>query len=355
MNFRAELAKTFQLFRNNISARIFLFGGYNYFDSVAHEYKFYTGLDLFNEISGYVDNDPDKQGAKYNGFPIISPAELRSEDFIILTGSSAHIAMYRQLCQLGFIHRYNFILAWDLEMICKRFAFTQTRKFQGTQNGGRCFILGNGPSLNPDDLELLRENNVPTFVSNNFFKLYGKTDFRPDYYVITDVLNLEDHDVIFNESKTTCFISIAYRNHSANLDRVYFFEQSMWANYSYYPYKPMFSDDIALVFECGSVTYAMLQLAVNMGFSEIYLLGMDNNFPLLIRHDGALVEKDGTTHHFYENTNPTQVCYTKDLFEAGYEYSKEYCRQKGVSIYNATRGGALEIFDRVDFDSLFEK
>jgi hypothetical protein len=127
----------------------------------------------------------------------------------------------------------------------------------------------------------------------------------------------------------------------------------MWPNYDYYPYNPMFSEDIAISYDCGSVSYVMLQLAYNMGFREIYLLGMDNEFPLLITYDGTLIRDEGAVHHFYNNTNPTQVCYTKDLFEAGYAYAKKFCRSRGVNIYNTTRGGKLEIFDRADFDSLF--
>ena len=158
-----------------------------------------------------------------------------------------------------------------------------------------------------------------------------------------------------DEDGTAYFISMDCRNYALNLDNVYFFEKSMWPNYDYYPYNPLFSEDMALSYDCGSVTYVMLQLAFNMGFNEIYLLGMDNEFPLLITHDGTLVRDESAVHHFYSNTNPTQVCYTKDLFEAGYAYAKEFCRSRGVNIYNATRGGKLEVFERVDFDSLFHK
>ena len=30
-----------------------------------------------------------------------------------------------------------------------------------------------------------------------------------------------------------------------------------------------------------------------------------------------------------------------------------YAEERGVKIYNATRGGALEVFTRVDFEKLF--
>lgn len=36
-----------------------------------------------------------------------------------------------------------------------------------------------------------------------------------------------------------------------------------------------------------------------------------------------------------------------------YEKAEEYSRKHGFRIYNATRGGNLEVFERVCFDSLF--
>ena len=46
---------------------------------------------------------------------------------------------------------------------------------------------------------------------------------------------------------------------------------------------------------------------------------------------------------------PPDMAYT---FSA-YEVAKENAEKKGIKIYNATRGGKLEVFERVDFDSLF--
>lgn len=36
-----------------------------------------------------------------------------------------------------------------------------------------------------------------------------------------------------------------------------------------------------------------------------------------------------------------------------YQKIKKYADKKGIKIYNATRGGYLEIFERVNFDTLF--
>ena len=38
-----------------------------------------------------------------------------------------------------------------------------------------------------------------------------------------------------------------------------------------------------------------------------------------------------------------------------FEIAEKVTKQRGVRILNATRGGNVEAFERVDFDSLFEK
>ena len=35
-----------------------------------------------------------------------------------------------------------------------------------------------------------------------------------------------------------------------------------------------------------------------------------------------------------------------------YQKIKEYAEQRGIKIYNATRGGYLEVFERVNLDEL---
>jgi len=91
-----------------------------------------------------------------------------------------------------------------------------------------------------------------------------------------------------------------------------------------------------------------------MGFKEIYFLGMDNDFPVIVKHDGTVIIDEKINHHFYEQ-KLRLATYNKDMFEAEYAYAKDYCKKKGVNIYNATRGGKLEVFERVDFDSLFPR
>ena len=49
----------------------------------------------------------------------------------------------------------------------------------------------------------------------------------------------------------------------------------------------------------------------------------------------------------------TGICFYKQNLLA-YQSAKKYADAHGIKIYNATRGGNLEVFERVDFDSLFK-
>ena len=38
-----------------------------------------------------------------------------------------------------------------------------------------------------------------------------------------------------------------------------------------------------------------------------------------------------------------------------YECANRFAQEHGVKIYNATRGGYLEVFERINFESVFDK
>ena len=59
-------------------------------------------------------------------------------------------------------------------------------KFKDIHRGERCFVILTGPSLTLSDVNLLK--NEVTFAVNSCIKLFSKTSWRPNYYVMTDKL-----------------------------------------------------------------------------------------------------------------------------------------------------------------------
>ena len=91
------------------------------------------------------------------------------------------------------------------------------------------------------------------------------------------------------------------------------------------------------------MTYAAIQLAAYMGFAEIYLLGVDFTY---------CGSSQKTYAHFYKEEKLISVGADKHVLLA-YKAAKKYADENNILIYNATRGGKLEVFQRVNFDDLF--
>ena len=213
--------------------------------------------------------------------------------------------------------------------------------FKNIHKGKRCFIIGNGPSLKYEDLEQLK--NEITLVSNSFIKIHDKLSFKPTYYFSQDSSVVKDNlTYIRNTFGITKFI-YSYFNQWR-----YFAKDAI----KYISKKEMigFSDDIVKGTYGGwTVTQSMIQFAVYMGFSEIYLLGVDFNYA----NNNTEIDADCYFDKTMFNTKLNHALPKIEISLAAFTKSREYCEQYGIKIYNATRGGKLEVFERKNFEDLF--
>jgi hypothetical protein len=123
---------------------------------------------------------------------------------------------------------------------------------------------------------------------------------------------------------------------------------------------PRFSTDASRVLYCGqSVTYINLQLAFFMGFTEVYLIGMDFDYVIPESHkrtgDVLLSDTDDMNHFHkdYFGKGKTWKDPKLDRVLCNYKMAKLAFESVGREIFNATIGGKLEIFRRVDWSGLF--
>lgn len=106
------------------------------------------------------------------------------------------------------------------------------------------------------------------------------------------------------------------------------------------------SENVSDHFSVGyTVTFSAIQLAIYMGFKEIHLLGVDFNYSVVADRKGKMTRLYGVQTYFdgKERLNYYSVMYA-------YCQAEEYCKTHGIKIYNTTRGGKLEVFERADFD-----
>lgn len=230
----------------------------------------------------------------------------------------------------------------------KRVIESYYNKYQGK----RCFIIGNGPSLRTEDLEKL--NDEVTFASHGIYYLFHQTSWRPTYYCAQDSKYINEK---YGEIKSECgdiqcffglvsgwqYPRISKKAGCVNLD-VSPFENEL----------PKFSEDLVqCAYEGFTVTYFIIQLAIYMGFREIYLLGVDHNYSITMNADGTIKVDKTAEDHFYKQDTLSNVPQT-DKSTMAYCAARNYADQHNIKIYNATRGGKLDAFERVDFDHLFD-
>ncbi|MCH5342814.1 MAG: DUF115 domain-containing protein [Acetatifactor sp.] len=229
-----------------------------------------------------------------------------------------------------------------------KFDHPELRKYKNKHDGERCFIIGNGPSLTASDLDILCENNEVCFGVNGIPLIFDKTSWRPTYHVCSDSKIMDIHgDLMLQNGKSDILLADTNKDFLKRAERhVNLFH---WKKEEErYTVLPRFSDNIEKeVVGGGTVTYVCMQIAIYMGIREIYLLGVDCDYG-----DGeTLSQKHFDKSYYLGNTNMNPSSITETLL--AYQSAKEYAEKHDIKIYNATRGGKLEIFERVNFEELF--
>ena len=230
------------------------------------------------------------------------------------------------------------------------------KEFKGLYEGKRCFIIGTGPSLAPEDLNILEKNNEISFASNRIYEIFDKTEWRPTYYANQDFPLINKYYELIK--KIDCkqkFLPIDVRDYFNNEKDITYF---ILKHKDFYPHDAEFSFDISDYLAQGfTVTYGLIQIARYMGFKEIYLLGIDHNYSLSVNEKGIPVQNDNVKDYFEGAKASNKGLNLPRVVESTVAYmtADKVSRKNGFRVYNATRGGKLEAFERVDFDSIFEK
>lgn len=222
-----------------------------------------------------------------------------------------------------------------------------------------CFVIGNGPSLCIEDINKIYKSGKVSFASNMIYKCYCQTQWRPDYYFFIDVDGIRD---FFGDNETFKYAAenckYVFGRTSGDLVKyvdavpnLILFRSILSSSEQQFDFS---TDCVKQLYGGYTVTYAILQMAVYMGFKEIYLIGIDHNYSVEIVDDTVVLNEEIRDHSdLVGGYQSRKACSSKAT--KAYEAAKKYADEHGIKIYNATRGGKLEVFERVDFDSLFEQ
>lgn len=219
-----------------------------------------------------------------------------------------------------------------------------------SKSGKRCFIIGNGPSLRSQDLDRLQ--NEDCFAANAIYHIFPQTLWRPKFYMIMDRYFNASPDVIAHLECDTVFLGDYYWrfNQVTRKDAI-----CLHQHIPLHQERFDISQDISKrVTSAHTVSFVAMQIAAYLGYKEIYLIGVDHNYGFEIDTNGKVIKTDKSVSHFYANDHPEEHIANVIGMTKAYISFRNYAEEHGIIVKNATRGGKLEVFERVDFDELMQ-
>jgi hypothetical protein len=233
----------------------------------------------------------------------------------------------------------------------RRESIRRLKELKDVHKGKRAFIIGNGPSLRQTNLSKLRGEF--TFGMNRIYLLFPELGFHTTYFVsINDLVIEQFKDEILAQPMPKF---LAWRSHRHFPPQLSINQLPTFIYTSYTG--PRFSPDVrGRVWEGATVTNVALQLAYHMGFEKVILIGVDHNFTSKGDANKTVVSQGDDPNHFapnYFGKGARWQLPDLDTSEIGYTLARGAYHKAGREIIDATVGGKLTIFPKVDYNSLF--
>jgi hypothetical protein len=240
--------------------------------------------------------------------------------------------------------------------------------YKNIHRGRRCFIVCSGPSVKKQKLLPLR-NEVTFFVSTGFLHP-DYSAIQPDYHCVPDIhltpkLTMDNYVEWFklmdrNIGKTQLFLSAAdenviRQNELFSTRRVSYLNMGLdWKSD-----RKMVYDITQKIPGIQSVPIMAIMIAMYMGCSEIYLLGveLDELWCGEYKHfyDNEIMRNDVAVNQEGKSITPLI-----EMFKINYILWQQFdmlrciAAANNIEILNATQGGALDVYRRVKVEDLFD-
>lgn len=214
--------------------------------------------------------------------------------------------------------------------------------------GDRCFIIGNGPSLRKTDLTKLKGEF--TFGLNRIYLIFSELGFTTSCLVSVNDLVLEQCAGEIKSLDLPKYLTWRSRRWFSDDPHTVFLDTDFTG------LEDFSHDASGRIFEGFTVTYVALQVAFHMGFSEAILIGVDHNFVTQGPANQAVVSQGDDPNHFSPNYFGAGFKWQLpdlDGSERAYWLARDAYEKTGRRVLDATVGGKLTVFPKVDYNSLF--
>jgi len=234
----------------------------------------------------------------------------------------------------------------------RRESIRRLAEWKDRYKGERCFIIGNGPSLTNTDVSKLAGEY--TFGMNRIYLAFPEWGFKTTFLVSVNDLVIEqcvddfialDIPKFFSWRSRRFFTQPPIPNHQSPI-----FLHTTYTG-------PKFAADArGRLWEGATVTYVCLQLAFYLGFEKVILIGVDHSFSSQGKPNTTVVSSGDDPNHFdpgYFGKGFRWQLPDLDTSERAYRMAREVFKSARRQVLDATIGGKLTVFPKIDYDTLF--
>jgi hypothetical protein len=239
----------------------------------------------------------------------------------------------------------------------RRASQRQLAGFKDVYRGKRCFILGNGPSLKRTDLSRLRGEY--TFGMNRIYLLFPELGFSTTFFVSVNDLVIEqcaEEILVLDIPKFLSWRSRTVLGPTLGASGSDLARQQLVFLHTTYTGPKFAADSRGRLWEGATVTYVALQLAFHMGFEQVILIGVDHSFSTRGKPNTTIVSQGADPDHFdsrYFGKGFRWQLPDLETSERAYRMASEAYAGSGRQVLDATVGGKLMVFPKVDYATLF--
>ena len=180
--------------------------------------------------------------------------------------------------------------------------------------------------------------------------MFPDLGFQTSYYLSINDLVIEQ--CATDIQKLTIPRFIAWRSHKWLQP-----DPNLYFLYTSYTGPRFASRATGRLWEGATVTNVALQVAFYLGFQEVILIGVDHSFVSQGKPNSTVVSKGNDPNHFspaYFGKGFRWQLPDLETSERGYRLAKDAFEKDGRKVLDATIGGKLTVFPKVEYNRLFE-
>jgi hypothetical protein len=289
---------------------------------------------------------------------IIIPVTLTTTHLKQITNETIHIQnlnfLYENIKRLWYSGFKKFKITNALGNLTLNFDFL-LHNLENSHKNERCFVIGNGPSLNLINMSKLKDEI--TLGANRSYLGFEKWGFEFKYWGIVDRLQIEEYGQEYERFLPEDIIKFFPFEYLSFLK----FKNQCPVNH-YYNYEdfPKFSVDCDKIYLGNTVTYFLIQIAAIMGCNPIILIGVDHNYHLNIENKSynskwcaSDAKRDTHFDDKYTSSEKKFIQPRPEKAEMAFDHANAWSIENNVEILNATPNSALNSFEKVKYEKLF--